>query len=67
MVRRLRSILSQPPLPTTTFRQAPDSQQRERLEAERERVKAAYRSGGLEAARTDIDQTEVLRSLRARK
>ncbi len=60
MVRRLRSILSQPSLPTTTFRQAPDSQQRER-------VKAAYRSGGLEAARTEIDQTEVLRSLRARK
>jgi hypothetical protein len=66
LVHRLRSVLSRSALPTTAFRRALSGQQIKQVEAERERVMSAYHSGGLEAARKEVELTEVLRSLRTR-
>jgi hypothetical protein len=53
-IAKLRAMLSPLPRLATEFRRAPNTQEQHHIESGRERIKTAYRSGGLDAARKEI-------------
>jgi len=67
LVQRLRFLLSQASMPTTVLRHSPGKHQLSQIEAERERVKSAYHSGGLDAALQELKRSEILCSLSPRE
>lgn len=69
LVQRLRHLLSKVPARASSvlLRSALTEAELQQIGAEREKVRRAYRSGGLEAARKALSDTRVLRSRLARQ